>query len=142
MGTNSAAYFYDIKGRLTTESKVIDSSTYTTAYTYDGADGLVTHYLSYGEVITNEYNGRGLPGTLKSGASTYLVNSTAYNASGNITGIAFSNTTATNFGYWGLDHQDGVNPARSYGKLWEIKTVKSGSPDLQDVQHTWDETVT
>jgi RHS repeat-associated protein len=137
-GSGSSCFKMDARGRLIEEKKTIDSTVYTTAYTYDGVDRQAAITYPTGEVVTNGYNGRGLTNTLRIGASTYIVNNTSYNALGGITSIAFNNGTTTNYSYWGIDHQDGANPAKSYGKLWEIKTVKSGSPDLQDVQHTWD----
>jgi YD repeat-containing protein len=136
--SGSSCFKMDARGRLIEEKKTIDSTVYTTAYTYDGADRQAAITYPTGEVVTNGYNSRSLPYSLKIGAANYIVNNTSYNALGGITGIAFDNNTTTSYGYWGIDHMDGANPAKSYGKLWEIKTVKSGSPDLQDVQHTWD----
>jgi RHS repeat-associated protein len=139
LGANSAAYVYDIKGRLSSENKVIDAVTYTTSYTYDGADRLLTVTYPGGEVVTNDYNGRGLPDSVYGTSAGNVVNSTLYNALGSITDINFGNpgVLSTTYGYYGTGGNHDT-AGGYYGRLWEIKTVNSGSTVLQDIRHTWD----
>jgi YD repeat-containing protein len=140
LGTNSASYVYDNRGRLTSENKIIDSTTYTTAYTYDSADRLVTITYPTNEVVTNGYNGRGLPYTVTGSAAGNIVTSTLYNPLGMITDINMGSATPllkTTFGYYGTG--GGYDTTGGYyGRLWEIKTVNSGATVLQDEKYKWD----
>jgi RHS repeat-associated protein len=131
---------YDARGRIIEEKRSVDSVDYTTGYTYDGADRIVTTTYPTGELVTNDYNGRGLPNTLLGSAAGSLVTSTLYNALGMITDINMGSATPllkTTFGYYGTDGSHDTTGGY-YGRLWEIKTVNSGSTVLQDVKHTWD----
>ncbi|MEK7778185.1 MAG: RHS repeat domain-containing protein, partial [Chloroflexota bacterium] len=60
----SAAFTYDAIGRIIKEDKTIDSTVYTTQYTYDSADRLTNVRYPDGENVTQTYNGRGLPYSL------------------------------------------------------------------------------
>ena len=121
LGTNSTTDKYDTRGRLIQESKIIDSVTYTTGYAYDGLDRITTiTYPSTGEVVTQTYNGRGLPYTLSGSVAGSLVTGTLFNALGSMTDLNLNNSTKTTFGYYGTggsyDTAGGY-----YGRLWEIK---------------------
>ena len=91
LGSNSTTDKYDNRGRLSQETKTIDSIAYTTQYTYDGLDRIVTiTYPVTGEVVTQKYNGRGLPNTLGSDAfsednTANLVTGALYNNLGSMT---------------------------------------------------------
>jgi RHS repeat-associated protein len=89
-------------------------------------------------VVTNGYNGRGLPYSLSGSTAGNLVTSTLYNQLAQVTEINLGNSLRTIFGYWGVGGPYDTTGGY-YGRLWEIKTFKSGgSPVLQDVKHTWD----
>lgn len=117
-GTN--AYKYDTRGRLIEEKRTIDAVDYTTSYSYYGTNQIYQITYPTAEVVTNAYNGRGLPYGLSynDGSNHDLVTSVLYNQLGAMTQINLNNGLRTNFGYWGLDHE-----TSSYGKLWEIKTL-------------------
>ncbi len=137
-GSGSAAYTYDTRGRPITEQKTVTGdAAYTTQYTYDSADRLNTITYPGGEVVTQGYNGRGLPYSLSSGVSGTIVSTSLYNQLGQPTEINLGNTSKISFGYWGMG---GMYDATGgyYSKLWETKTFKTGLT-LQDVQHTWDQ---
>ncbi|MBI2831198.1 MAG: hypothetical protein HYX79_02970, partial [Chloroflexi bacterium] len=134
LGTNSATYKYDARGRLSEEKRTVDSVAYTTGFTYDGADRTATVTYPSDEVVTNTYNGRGLPYTVSGDTAGNLVTSTLYNQLGQVTQINLYSGLKTDFSYWGIDHS-----TTNYGRLWEIKTwPQAGGTALQDVTHTWD----
>ncbi|MCL4371209.1 MAG: hypothetical protein M1380_09925, partial [Chloroflexi bacterium] len=55
--SGSAGYRYDERGRLTSEAKTITGAgTYTTSYSYDSLDRVVTTAYPDGEAVTNTYN--------------------------------------------------------------------------------------
>ena len=134
----TTTYKYDVRSRQIEEKRTIDSVDYTTSYAYDYADRNTTITYPTGEVVTNAYNGRGLPNTLSGSAAGSLVSGVNYNALGLITQITLGNTLKTTYGYYGTG---GANDTTGgyYGRLWEIKTLpQSGGTSLQDVMHTWD----
>jgi YD repeat-containing protein len=145
LGTNSTTEKYDNRGRLIQETKIIDAITYSTSYTYNGADRIIAITYPSGETVRQNYNGRGLPYILGSdflsGDNTAnLVTSTLYNALG-ITDLNLNNSTRTTYGYYGPVSSTGYDTTGDYyGRLWEIRTTKQpdGTPVLQDIQHTWD----
>ena len=138
-GTNSDNWKYDTWGRLIREDKIISSVTYTTQYTYDGADRIATITYPTNEVVTQTYNGRGLPYTLSGTTAGSLVSSVLYNQLGSIMEINLNNSTKSTLGYYGTGGTYDTTGGY-YGRLWEIKTTKQpgGTPVLQDVKHTWD----
>ena len=132
-----STYKYDARGRLREEKRWEYSGgawrSYTTSYTYDGADRINTIVYPGGETVTNGYNGRGLPYSVHSNAvSNYLVSSTLYNGLGQLKELNYQNGFRTSFSYWGIDHG-----TASYGKLWEIQTTREGGC-IEDLEHTWD----
>jgi RHS repeat-associated protein len=93
-------------------------------------------------VVTNYYNGRGLPSSLSGSYAGSLVTSALYNQLGSLTEINVYNTsgsTKTTFGYYGTGGNYDT-PGDYYGRLWEIKTVNAASTTLQDTKYTWDPT--
>ena len=135
----SNAYTYDARGRLITETRIIDSVDYVTQFAYDGADRPTIVIYPTGETVTNAYNGTGLPYSVSGGVAGSLVTSTLYNHLGQITEINLGNGLRTTYGYWdvggGHDTTGGY-----YGRLWEIKTFEPGQSTLQDMKYTWDAT--
>ena len=130
-GSGSAAYSYDTRGRQTQEIKTIDSTPYTTSYTYDGADRAVTTTYPTLEVVRQNYNGRGLPSTLGSDAlpgnnTTNLVTGTLYNFLGQMTELNLGNSVKTSFGYYGTGGTYDTTGGY-YGKPWETKSTGGGS---------------
>jgi len=97
---------------------------YITQYIYDGADRLSTVVYPNGEVVTQQYNGRGLPNNLICG-STSLVGNTQYNQLGAVTEINLGNGIKTAYSYYGLDPD--APTGGYYGRLWEIE---SSAPEL------------
>lgn len=121
------------------------------SYAYDSADRLLTVTNPDGEVVTQDYNGRGLPSGLTIATpdpDVPLLTGLSYNALGLPTDITFDNSLKTSYGYWNVGGTGDNNtdcqpslPTDCYGRLWEIKTAQtSGSPILQQLQHTWDAT--
>ena len=127
---------YDTRGRLVQETKTINSTPYTTSYTYDGLDRVATITYPTGETVTNSYNTGGMPSTISSSAVGNLVTNTTYNQLDDISEIDLNNGVKTTYGYYGTG---GTNDTTGgyYGQLWQIKSA-SQSTTLQDIQYTWD----
>jgi len=129
---------YDSWGRNIEELRTIDSVDYATSYIYDGLNRITTITYPTGEVVTNTYNGRGLPYALSGSTTGNLVTSTLYNQLAQPKEINFGNTLRTTFGYYGLGGSYDTTGGY-YGNLWEIKTLpQSGGNVLQDTRYTWD----
>jgi len=128
------SYIYDTRGRLSQETRTISGTSYATSYTYDDINRVNTITYPTNEVVTNTYNGRGLPYSVSGSVAGSLVTVTSYNGLGAVTQINLGNGLKTVYGYWGIDHD-----TTSYGRLWEIKTLpQAGGTALQDTQYTWD----
>ncbi len=132
----TVAYKYDTRGRMIREDRVIFGTTYTTQYTYDGLDRVLTVTYPTGEVVTQTYSGRGLPDTLTAGSTT-LVSSATYNQLGQVSTINLGNSVITEFYYHGLDDTVDGDPASYWGKPYRIKTYKAGT-ELQYWKYWWD----
>ncbi len=137
LGANSDSWKYDSWGRLIREDKIVDSATYTTQYSYDGAYRIATITYPGGEVVTNGYNNRGMPYSVSGSVAGSLVTSTLYNGLGSLTEINLNNSIKTSYGYYGTGGTYDTTGGY-YGKLWEIKSVKSGYSPIQDTKYTWD----
>ena len=134
----TVSFKYDERGRLTEENRVSDNVSYVTSYSYDNADRLYAiTYPDTGsgrEIVTQQYDGRGLPDYLSGSVAGPMVSNVIYNQLGQMAEIDLGNGLKTTFSYWGLDHE-----TASYGKLWEITTSPQGGGDpIQQVRHTWD----
>jgi hypothetical protein len=132
-GSGVSSYRYNNRGRLIQEQKTIDSTLYTTSYSYDSADRLYRITYPSGEVVTNKYNTRSLPNILFGSTAGILAGNTRYNVLGEMTDLYLGNGTRTTFGYYGIDNAEDY-----YGRLYEIQTVNASSAVLQDVRHVWD----
>ncbi|MFC2018022.1 RHS repeat-associated core domain-containing protein [Chloroflexota bacterium] len=132
--TLTQTWKYDNRGRVIQDIVQDGLTPYTTSYSYDSADRLVTVTYPTGEVVTQTYDDRSLPESLSGTSAGTLVSSTSYNQFGQIKQINLGNGTSTDFNYWGPDHGNGTE---QYGKLWQIKTTKSPTT-LQDLQYSWD----
>ncbi len=130
----STTYRYDSRGRLIQTDRTIDSTEYTTGFLYDAGDRLVSVTYPTGEVVTQTYNGRGLPETLSGSVAGSLVADTTYNTMGQISRIDLGSGAFDTFAYYGLD---AGAPSGYWGRLWQIKT-SNPSETLRDVRHTWD----
>ena len=155
--SGSMAYKYDVRGRLVEEVRTVDGTPYTTSYTYDSADRLEKVIYPGGEEVTQGYNGRGLPYSLKTNnpvSETFIASSVSYNGLGLPVEIKLGSNPSspvnkTTYGYWNLggagDNATDCQPSSPtdcYGRLWRIQTNKEVAPTsvLQSVEHTWDAT--
>ena len=135
-GTTS--YKYDARGREIEEKRTLDSVDYITSFSYDGADRTVTITYPTGEVVTQEYNGRGLSDELSGSTAGDLVTEIIYNGLGLITQLNLGNGLKTTYGYYGTGGTYDTTGGY-YGRLWEIKTLpQAGGTALQDTRYTWD----
>jgi len=130
---------YDSRGRLTEEKRTVDSTIYTTSFTYDGADRVTTITYPDGDVVTNGFNGAGLPRTVSGSVVGNLVTETLYNPLRQISQIDLGNGLRNVFHYHGLDAVDGGDATSYWGKLYRIRTYKvSDSTDRLHLKYWWD----
>ena len=93
-GSGTTAWDYDPRGRLIKEDKTISGQAFTTLYSYDSADQLISMTYPNGEtvIITN------LPQGGNKTIGSYLTG-TVVNANGRISERSFGNGTTTNLTY-------------------------------------------
>ncbi|MBU1750375.1 MAG: hypothetical protein KKA73_22045, partial [Chloroflexi bacterium] len=137
-GGNTTYYYYfdDVpgRGRLRQTRHTIDGTDYDTHYTYDTLDRVVTMTYPDTEVVTMDYDDRGLPYSLTSNGPDTYISAASYNAQGQIKQLDLGNGAVTTYAYYG----DGSPPetAPSF-RLWQLRTVQ-GSTELQNLEYTYD----
>jgi RHS repeat-associated protein len=136
--SGSHTFVYDDRGRVTSESRLINGNgtTFTMGYAYDALDRMTSQTYPNGEVVATTYNNQGLPDYL-SGTNTY-VNTAQYNRMGQMKILDLGNGLKTWYGYNGYeafgqdDQYDTQNVTWNwvprYGQLWRICTA----PDASD----------
>ncbi len=139
-GSGTTSWEYDVRGRMTKETKVIsgtDGGTFVTQWTaYDAMDRVRTMIYPDGEVVTQSYNARGLPTTLDGSAS--YVSGATYDDPGRLTLVQLNgNTLQTSYGFY--DWNQGANNG---GRLQQIRSGPPGPPgapaSLQNLTYTYD----
>jgi len=112
-------WYYDARGRVTQELKVIDDVGYNTYYTYDSADRVTTMTYPNGEVLTQGYSPAGNAYSL-SGLQSYI-SSAYYNAFGKPNMVWLGNGLKTLYSYMGAEIPDTTSYGRqNYGRLRQI----------------------
>jgi RHS repeat-associated protein len=96
----SETYSYDVLGRVTQASKVIDSVTYNVGYTYNWASEIETITYPSSRVVTQNFDSVGRLAQIVSGSTAYLtVPSAGYNAASQVTSVTFGNGVEGTFQY-------------------------------------------
>ncbi len=134
-------YEYDYLGRINKEILTVGTQQYDTYYQYDDADRLSQITYPNGEIVTYDYNDRGLPWRLTSQLHSDVLAELDYNDLGQVTDIHYGNNVDTEYTYYGID-SDPLMPTdyyNGYGTLWRIYTHQ-GSTVINDERYQWDET--
>ncbi len=116
-GAGTVSYTYDNRLRKTQEQRVTDGITWTTQFTYDAANRLLTRTNPDSEVLTYGYNAQGEVGSLNG-----IVSNVDYNALGKVTTKALANSLTTNYSYNTND--------------FRLNRIQTGT--VQDVGYTYD----
>jgi len=95
--SGTTSYEYSKKGQLTKETKIIDSKTYITQYTYDQNGNLKTMTYPSGKVITYNYT-NDLAVSVLNGAAN-LATSITYKPFGGISSLTYGNGLAGSISY-------------------------------------------
>jgi YD repeat-containing protein len=133
--SGNTSWQYDMLGRVLKESKTITGApaTYTTEYTYNTLGQVLTMKYPAGgqtvETVTTTYNAQNLPQSL-SGTNPYIT-SAGYNASDQITNLAFQSGTTTTYGYDARNNRltslvtsgNIQNLAYTYDNVGNVKTI-------------------
>lgn len=128
--SGSSSFAYDTLGRLVTEQKTVDGTTYTIQRAYDLLGRLTTLTYPNNDVAAYTYNDQGgiQTITLQSPAQPVqpIINSVDYNAAGQITKMVYGNGVTTDYTY---------NPQTL--RLDNLKSVGPGGV-LQDFTYSFD----
>jgi RHS repeat-associated protein len=133
--SGSTSWRYDVRGRMTRESKVISGQTFNTYHTYNAMDQVVTTTYPDGEAVTTGYNDAARPNTIN-GAVSY-VSSASYSAAGQLTQQTFGNNVTTAYAYnpfssrlTNIQTSDLLSFAYAYDKVGNLVHID----DHQDIQ--------
>jgi RHS repeat-associated protein len=129
---------YDERGRVASQTKVIDGQPFTTGTTYNSADLPVTLTYPDGEVVTNQYTDNMLfdklvneNGTTDPADDYYYVSSTGYDSTGRMTSRGLGNGVTQSWDYYAWNEQ--VNGIGQGGRL---KTLAATT--LQNLEYQYD----
>ncbi len=132
--SGSTAWVYDPRGRLFTESKVIDDQAYTTQWGYNSADLPVEMVYPDGEELTYLYNGDGSLNSVTSDLNGTYLAATQYDEAGRIKQLDYgASVLRKTFAYfpWNTTIQGGL--------LDTAVTSRTGdSTTLQSLAYTYD----
>ncbi len=130
-GSGTSSFTYDRLGRLVTEEKTIDGTTYTITRSYDLLGRLTSLAYPGGEIATYTYNRQGGIQTIRlqpvTGSVQPIVTGMDYNAAGQITKIGYGNGVVTDYTY---------NPQTL--QLSSSITQHPASGVLQDFRYSFD----
>ncbi|MBI4597113.1 MAG: glycohydrolase toxin TNT-related protein [Candidatus Omnitrophica bacterium] len=132
-GSGSSRFIYDQLGRLITETKILDGTTYTIQRAYDLPGRLTTLTYPDGDTAAYTYNAQGgietvMLHTADSTQQTEVIQDIQYNAAGQVTKIHYGNGTVSDYTY---------NPQTL--RLSSLVTRHSSlGTTLQDFSYTFD----
>ncbi len=92
---------YDSLGRVTQDSRVINSTTYTTQYAYNLAGDATQITYPSGRVVKQDFDPIGRLSKLYKDASTTYAGTFSYSPAGQVTGYTYGNGLATSMSYSG-----------------------------------------
>jgi RHS repeat-associated protein len=127
--SGSTTWYYDPRGRVWKETKVISGTSFTTEWTYNLADLPVTMKYPDNEIVTTQYNNNMQP-TNVSGADNYVPSMT-YDSAGRLLTRAMGNGLTQNYHFYEWNEQ--VNNIGQGGRLEALTT---GS--LQNLAYVYD----
>ena len=128
--SGSTALVYDALGRVTSETRVIGSQTYTTAYAYDAADHLTEITYPSGRIVTYARNAlgqvSGVTTKQNSGAS-------AVNVATTVTWKPMSDLMA------GMTHGNGLATTVGYDLDYRLTSLllQDGATDISSLSYTY-----
>ncbi len=139
-GSGSTAWVYDVRGRVTRETKTINdaSGDFITRWTYDAMDRVRSITYPDNEVVHVTYTAQGLPDTLI-GNHTYVAN-TVYDEAGRVDSRDLGQGSI-DFTYYAWDQTGpwGPDPSKSTkGGALARMLVTLGSSELLDLNYFYD----
>ncbi len=124
---DTTSWSYDLRGRVTGESKTIaGAGAYTTLFGYDAMDRVVTTTYPSGEVVVDSYTpGAQLLQVRSKDYSLSYAGGMTYNAMGQLKRVQYGNGLETRYNYFGPDTPQWGN--QSYGRLFQACTIGQGA---------------
>jgi RHS repeat-associated protein len=99
-GLGSESYTYDQLGRQTQVQKIVYNVTYTTGWTYNLGDEVVTLTYPSGRVIKNNYDAIGRTTSIQNNStSANYASSISYNTANEVSGFTYGNSVAATYAY-------------------------------------------
>ncbi|WKZ53206.1 MAG: RHS repeat-associated core domain-containing protein [Anaerolineales bacterium] len=121
--SGSTNWYYDSRGRVWKETKIISGTSFDTEWTYNLADLPATMKYPDGEIVTTGYNNNMLP-TDVSGADNYVPSMT-YDSAGRLLTRALGNGLTQTYDYYPWNQQGG-----------RLHTLVAGN--LQNLSYAYD----
>ena len=113
-------YAYDVFGRLTTQEFISNGTTYSTTYSYDADDNVVSMQLPSGRQIQKQYDSSGRVSAIHamvSGASEQIIQGTRYAHSDYVKSRTYLNGVVENRSYDKQGRVIGIQYARNGNQL-------------------------
>ncbi len=133
-GVTTSAWTYDLRGRMTQETKTINGGgTFTTQYQYDDLDQVTRIIYPDGEQVTPSYTTAGQPKTLATTLGGSYVTNATYRAPGQISSLALGNGLTTHYTYDSLSAR--LTRART-GALLDLGYHYDAGGNVSRIQET------
>jgi RHS repeat-associated protein len=133
--SGTTSYEYSPKGQVTKETKVIDSHTYITRYTYDQNGNVKTMTYPSGKVITYNYTNDRATSVLNGAAN--LATNIAYKPFGGMSSLTYDNGLAGTIGY---DNQYRVTGITATGVMNLTYPTYDNNGNIKAIQDQLDPT--
>ena len=123
----SRRYGYDARGRQILDTLAIDGHTWTTGYSYDGADRLISTTYPDGEVVRTRHDARGQ--VLHVAGDTEYVTGASYTDYGKLARLSYANGTRLTYSYY---DDRAVDPLSGSAYSYRLRTasVVGGTVDM------------
>ncbi|MCK9420712.1 MAG: RHS domain-containing protein [Nitrospirae bacterium] len=131
--SGTTSYEYSPKGQVTKETKVIDSHTYITQYTYDQNGNLKTMTYPSGRVITYNYTNDRAVSVLNNAAT--LATSINYKPFGGMSGLMYGNGIVGTIGY---DNQYRITNIQTSGTMNLSYNLYDANGNIKSIQNTFE----
>ena len=131
-GSGQAVWEYNNRGLTSLETKTIASQTFSTAWTYNSADQVITITYPDGEVVTNEYDSGGDLDVVRNNQNFEYLSYLHYNEASRITEMNFNSSMLQRFEYntW--------TTLVTGGMLSSIEATNINNIGLQSFDYTYD----
>jgi len=134
-GEGSKSNSYDIRGRVTESTMIIDGMSRTEYFTYNAANKVASITYPDGEIIYNTYNNDGSLQMVKNKDQAYVY-SMSYNAFGKLVSMTYGNGRLTQYDYYDKATEYDASAGTYYS--YRLRRITNSLAGSQNVTYEYD----